>query len=142
MGNKKRDSKFEPFEGKSKTGRHIRLTASMLQHRAWKELKPIGFKLYALLKTKYAGIDRGIEFECTYKEILQKTRLVDDSTKKAFDDLIRKGFIEVVENNRSRMKANKYKFSSKWQHYGEPEFEYIEKKRKAVIHKINPPDSS
>ena len=129
-----RQASFQPFESQSKTGRHIRITASMIKHPAWKSLKPIAAKLYMYLKLKYRGGEE-ISFKCTYSEITNEVGLGDSSIKSAFDDLISKGFIEVVENNRYRVQANLYKFSYKWQHYGAPEFEYCPKQRKVVIKK-------
>ena len=126
---------FESFEGQSQSGHYIRLTFSMLKHDAWKNLKPIAKTLYIHLKMKYRGMGRGVELECTYKEINQKIGLNDKSTKSAFDDLIQKGFIEVIENNQARMKANRYKFSDKWLHFGLSQFEYNKSLRKVVVHK-------
>ncbi len=126
---------YKEFESRNKTGRFVRLSYDMLNSEAWKDLKTIAVKLYVYLKTKYNGSEISIEFECSYSEINNKLRFSDKSIKSAYDDLIAKGFVEVLENNRARMKANKYKFSEKWKHYGKPNFEYLAPLRKVVIRK-------
>jgi hypothetical protein len=128
---------YKPFESSTKTGRYSRISASMLKSEAWIKLKAIAVKLYIYLKLKYMGNPHNIEFQCTYKEINQHIGFNDTSIKSAYDDLIKKGFIKVIENNQSRMKSNKYKFSDNWQYYNNSNYEYIETQRKVVIHKAN-----
>ncbi len=118
MGRKPiRNATFQPFEGESKNGRHVRITFSMMKSQAWKQLKAISVKLYLYLKLKYRGDASIITFTCTYKEVYGELSLCDRSIKAAFDDLINKGFIELEENNRHRMKKNVYRFSENWQIY-------------------------
>lgn len=118
---KKPMANFHPFEGRTRGGgsRHIRITKDMMRSPAWKGLKPIAVKLYVYLKLKYRN-DGVITFTCTYAEILSEVGLSDRSAKAAYDDLIKRGFIEVVENNRHRMQKNVYRFSDKWTLYELP----------------------
>jgi hypothetical protein len=138
MGKRKIDyMHYESFESETNQGRYSRISASMQRSEAWKQLKPIAVKLYVYLKLKFWGKEHKIKFICTYKEINQHIRLNDKSIKSAYDDLIKKGFIIVVENNQSRMKSNKYKFSEHWKLYNSPRFEYIESQREVVIKPLN-----
>jgi hypothetical protein len=134
MPSRKPITPFEQFESKYKEANHIRISKDMMRRRVWIELSPIGVKLYLYLKSKYRGKIEGSLFKCTYKEIRKATGFYDKSIKSAFDDLIKKGFIEVVQNNQVRRLPNIYRYSDKWQYYGKPEFEYLPAQRKVVIH--------
>jgi hypothetical protein len=134
MPSRKAITPFEQFEGNSKQGHHIRITKDMMRRQAWIELSPIGVKLYLFLKSKYRGKVEGSLFQCTYKEIRKAAGFFDKSIKSAFDDLIMKGFIEINQNNQARRLPNIYRYSDKWQYYGNPEYEYLSAQRKVVIH--------
>jgi len=106
---------FQRFEGRYKQGRHVRITADMMHSDAWSALKAHARMVYLHMKQKYNGQDEFFRF--TYDEAWKTMKLNDQTYKRAKARLIELGFISVAENNRHRMRANVYRFSSKWQNY-------------------------
>ena len=125
---------FEPFESTAKhPNRYVRFAFNMIDSKAWRELKPISVKLYQYLKLNYKNNPHKLDFIASYSHIKEHVGFCDASIKSAFDGLIKNGFIEIVENNRHRMKANIYMFSDNWHHYGKRYYSYNKELRKVLI---------
>lgn len=94
MPRKKKDYGFRPFEGTSSKGRHLRITQSMMESTAWKELTCHSITLYLYMKAKF-NYDNENDISFTYAEGQQ---LMTESTfTKTLDQLNDLGFIKVVK---------------------------------------------
>ncbi len=129
---KNRRASFEPFESRSANSRYLRITSDMMRSKAWGELDPFDVTVYVYLKEQYKsyrdGSDNSREIELTYEgmsKIMSPGRF-----KKSIDNLVEKGFIDLVEHNPHRKRATVYGFSDRWHDYGTEHFKH---KARAVL---------
>lgn len=114
---KQRRANFSAFESISKNSRYVRLTESMMQSRAWRELDIYARALYTEIKRKHNGKpegERNISF--TYAEgrqIMSKAKFTQ-----ARDSLIEKGFIDLVRHEPYGAAPTIYGLSARWHNYG------------------------
>lgn len=103
---------FQPWESKADNGvekRYFRLGASIMASEAMRSLSSSAFKIYCYMRIESAG-KREFRFpHCKYRTFMSKPTFF-----KARDELVEKGFIEIIKNNRNRRMANVYSFSEKW----------------------------
>lgn len=110
MGKKK--TPFKDWETKTSDGtekRYIRMGVTQMADKAIKDLTPSAFKVYCYMKLESAGKIEFIFPRSKYRDFLSAGGF--NSAKK---ELIELGFIEEVENNKHRCKANIYRFSTAW----------------------------
>ena len=119
-------SRFSPnnFENVGKSKLSATLYASMLQSPAWYALSPKAQQLYTYMKLQQYGQTpiEGYGSDCfvfnqgmyTKTYPLYKTGA---QFRRDRDQLIKYGFIEVVECGRFTRTKNVYKFSAKWQDF-------------------------
>lgn len=126
MSNKrKRNANFKPFESRTLNSRYVRITESMLKSKAWKELDPYEHSAYLSFKLKYFerrtdGSDNRKNISLTYEEM--KPVMSPDRFKKCIDNLIKYGFIDIVEHRPQTRNATIYGFSDRWHKYGTDDF--------------------
>lgn len=128
---KKRKELFEfrPFESVNKHDKHLRITNSMMESKAWVSLSTHSMILYIYMKKKY-NFNNADDISFTYKE--GKELMSKAVFTKSLDQLIECGLIDVVEQNWSSRKCNIYGFSARWHKYGTSDFvEHSRIKRKA-----------
>lgn len=106
--------KFRDIEstGKIKKGikeRYISIAETMLKHKKFMSLKSSSKTLYIYMKYWACG---RIEFE--YAISMSKSFMSANTFLKSKDELVDKGFIEVIEIGKFTRTTNKYKFSNKW----------------------------
>ena len=74
-----------------------------------RSLSPSAFKIYCYMRLESAG-NRSFKFpHAKYRSYMSKPTFL-----KAKKELIDKGFIDVVQNNKNLRKANIYAFSDRW----------------------------
>jgi hypothetical protein len=101
---------FQLYEGKKPTDKHIRLTANMMNSKAYLDLSPYAKVLYNYMKLWSRG---NIEFE--YSAKLSKKYIGSNTTYiRAKNELIKKGFIECIRTCKCSRMPNRYKFIFKW----------------------------
>ena len=104
---------FKRYEGAKEKDRHVRLTKSMLDSKAFKSLKYSYMILYIYMKLWACG---KIEFD--YAKSLGERILSPATVTKAIRELVDKGFIERVHfSNGGGHTPNTYKFSTNWLDY-------------------------
>lgn len=104
-----KDGMSDPF--------YIRLGQSLLDHPAYCTMKPLSQVIYIQM-VKQAKGKTAFEFpHSVYSKYCS-----NDGFNKAKVQLIERGFIEVITDNRFTGKENKYKFSSAWKEYIPPPF--------------------
>ena len=101
---------FHEYEGIKRKDKHIRITKSMMDSKAFHNLKPSSILIYMYMKLWSNG-----ENEFDYSKSLG-SRIVSPMTfSTAIKELIENGFIErVYFSNGGGHKSNRYKFSKKW----------------------------
>lgn len=103
---------FEAWETKKADGvemRYFRMGASLMASEAMRSLSGSAFKIYCYMKIESAG-NRSFKFpHAKYRSYMSKPTF-----QKAKQELIDKGFIDVVQNNKNLRKANIYAFSDRW----------------------------
>ncbi|MFF2907672.1 hypothetical protein [Paenibacillus sp. NPDC057934] len=119
MPRKKKDYGFRPFEGISSKGRHLRITQSMMESRAWKELSCHSITLYLYMKAKF-NYDNENDISFTYAEGQQL--MTEPTFAKSLDQLNDLGFIKVVKGGWTTRTATIYGFSDQWKFYGTDKF--------------------
>ena len=109
---KKKITPFEPWESKNASGiekRYFRLGVSLMSSEVMRSLSPSAFKIYCYMRLESAG-NKGFKFPhskyCSY--------MTKPTFQKAKQELIDKGFIDIVQNNKNLRKANIYAFSERW----------------------------
>lgn len=102
---------FKDYEGKKTKDKHIRLTKDMLDSKAFRSLKPSTIKVYLYMKLWANG---KVEFD--YAKSLGSKIVSSTTFLNSVKELIDYGFIErVYFSNGGGHKANRYRFSNKWQ---------------------------
>ncbi len=111
MGRKSK-TPFKPWETTKENGledRFIRLGNSQMLHPVYKSLSSSAKEIYQYMKLESGGY---LDFEfpaSKYLDLMSKHTFL-----KAKAELIEKGFIEELQNNRFIRKPNIYRFSAKW----------------------------
>lgn len=119
MPRKKKDYGFKPFEGTSTKGRHLRITHSMLESKAWKELSVHSIALYIHMKAKF-NYDNENNISFTYAEGQQL--MTEQTFSKSLDQLNDLGFIKVIKSGWTTRTPSIYGFSDQWKYYGTDKF--------------------
>lgn len=119
MPRKKKDYGFKPFEGTSSKGRHLRITLSMMESKAWKELSCYSIALYIHMKAKF-NYENENNISFTYAEGEQL--MTEQTFSKSLDQLNDLGFIKVVKSGWTTRTATIYGFSDQWKYYGTDKF--------------------
>ncbi|WP_339820502.1 hypothetical protein MKZ15_05650 [Paenibacillus sp. FSL R7-0216] len=119
MPRKKKDYGFKPFEGTSTKGRHLRITLSMMESKAWKELSVHSIALYIHMKAKF-NYDNEYNISFTYAEGEQL--MTEQTFSKSLDQLNDLGFIKVIKSGWTTRTATIYGFSDQWKYYGTDKF--------------------
>lgn len=89
--------------------RYIRLGATLMASEKMRSLSPSAFKIYCYMKIESGG-KRSFTFpHAKYCSYMSKPTFI-----KAKQELIDKGFIEVIQSNKNLRKANIYAFSDRW----------------------------
>jgi len=114
-----RPKKIEPF---------IMFTYKMLNSQSYKELPPSACKALPFFLAKVKHPQSSVQycreiFSLSYGELKKTTGLSDKTCAKVFRDLVRHGFIDLVEKGGLRghgKEVSKYKMSLRWKKYGQP----------------------
>lgn len=121
-----RKSKFTPnnFENVGKSKLSATIYASMLQSPAWYALSPKAQQLYIYMKLQLYG-QKPLDSEKYGEDCFVFNRAMYTTVYPIYkngaqfrrdrDQLIRYGFIEIVECGRTTRTKNIYRFSAKWQ---------------------------
>lgn len=111
---KKKRKKFRYFESSNIQNDfqepYISITKSMLTSEQWKNLSYTAREIYLHMKLWAYGKE---EFKFSYSLALNVVNS-KSTVKKAIDDLVEKGFIEIIRISRTPGIGTIYKFSSKW----------------------------
>lgn len=103
---------FEQWETTKADGiekRYIRLGATLLASEKMRSLSPSAFKIYCYMRIESGG-NRSFKFpHAKYCSYMSKPTFI-----KARQELVDKGFIEIIQNNGNLRKANIYAFSDRW----------------------------
>lgn len=103
---------FQPWESRAEGGvekRYIRLGATIMASEAMLSLSSSAFRVYCHMRIESGG-KRSFKFPYSkYKIFMTRPTFI-----KARDELVEKGFIDVVQNNQNLRKANIYCFSERW----------------------------
>jgi hypothetical protein len=130
---KKKDYGFRPEEKvPGPDNRHLRITMSMMESQAWKQLSVHAMVLYLHIKAKYTGHNMD-DISFTYaegEELMNKLTFT-----KALDQLIDYGFIRVIRQSWTSREPNIYGLHSMWQHFGTDKFS-VQPRRKRDAPKI------
>ena len=109
---RKKITPFEPWETKNTDGvekRYFRMGATLMASEQMRSLSPSAFKIYCYMRLESAG-NRSFKFpHAKYRSYMSKPTFL-----KAKQELIDKGFIDVVQNNKNLRKSNIYAFSDRW----------------------------
>jgi hypothetical protein len=122
---RKKKPTHRSFESMNDHGRFIKLTVSMMESEAWKQLTVYEQALYLHIKAKYRGIgrngtDNSRDLSFTYQE---GTRLMSRYRfTRAIDALIEVGLIDIVRHLPQAREATIYGLSDRWHHYGTADF--------------------
>lgn len=103
---------FECWETQSATGiekRYFRMGATFMASEQTRGLSSSAFKILCYMKIESAGKKQFKFPHAKYRSYMSKPTF-----KKAKDELISKGFIDEVQNNKNLRKANIYAFSDRW----------------------------
>lgn len=103
---------FAPWESKKADGieqRYFRMGASFMASEPVRGLSGNAYKILCYMKIASAG-KRQFKFPYSkYKSYMAKSTFF-----RSRDELIEKGFLEIVQNNKNLRQANIYCFSEKW----------------------------
>lgn len=103
---------FEPWETKNANGvekRYFRMGATLMASEQMRSLSSSAFKIYCYMRIESGG-NRSFKFpHVKYRSYMSKPTF-----QKAKQELIDKGFIDVVRNNKNLRMANIYAFSERW----------------------------
>ncbi len=115
---KKMITPFELWETKNPDGvekRYFRMGASLMASEAARSLSASAFKILCYMKIESGG-NRSFKFpHAKYQDYMSTPTFI-----KARDELIEKGFIQTVQNNRNLRKPNIYCFTDGWKFYAKP----------------------
>jgi len=121
----KKISEFESFEAKKTTEKHLRITRSMIDSEAWRELGAHEIAVYLMLKhmffkkTEHGFViaENSRRLIITFAEAKECLKVSGSRFKKAIDKLEAVGLIDVVQRSRNMKHANIYGLSDRWQEY-------------------------
>lgn len=103
---------FEQWETTNANGvekRYFRMGATLMASEQMRSLSPSAFKIYCYMRIESAG-NKSFKFpHAKYRSYMTKPTF-----QKAKQELIDKGFIDVIQNNKNLRKANIYAFSDRW----------------------------
>ncbi|MDY5576137.1 MAG: hypothetical protein SPF70_01465 [Lachnospiraceae bacterium] len=103
---------FEQWETTKVDGvekRYFRMGATLMASEQMRSLSPSAFKIYCYMRLESGG-SRSFKFpHAKYRSYMSKPTFL-----KAKQELIDKGFIDVVQNNKNLRKSNIYAFSDRW----------------------------
>lgn len=103
---------FAPWESKADGGmekRYFRTGATIMASEAMRGLSSSAFKIYFYMRIESGG-KREFKFPYTkYSSFMSKPTFF-----KARDELVERGFIDIMQNNRNLRQANIYAFSERW----------------------------
>lgn len=117
-----KENKLPPF---------VPITKEMIRSQAWAQLSHYSVRAYIHIAAKYNGKNKN-NLSYTYKEA---TKFMNGHTyKKATDELVKYGFLDVKRSGACFGKCNIFGLSERWKKYGTDEFR--EGKRKVT--KQNP----
>ena len=115
MSGRNRKVPLKPWEtagnGVDETS-YIRLGMSLLMHPAVLSLKPLTLQVYIYMVSEAKGHTAFTFPKRVYSKICSMAGF-----QKARDELIKKGFIEIVVDNRHTGKDTKYKFCDRWREF-------------------------
>ena len=103
---------FAPWESKADGGiekRYFRMGATLMASEAMRGLSPSAFKIYCYMK-----IESGGKKEFCFPHTKYQSYMSKPSFFKARDELVEKGFVDVVQNNKNLRRANIYAFIERW----------------------------
>ena len=103
---------FAPWESKAENGlekRYFRMGATLMASEQMRSLSPSAFKIYCYMRIESAGKKQFKFPHSKYRSYMSKPTF-----KKAKEELIKKGFIDEIQNNKNLRKANIYAFSDRW----------------------------
>ena len=113
----KERKEFNPYEGRNKNERHIRLTKDMLMDKVYLSLSCPSRVLYNYMKLWAYGSkeykDKGT-FDYSVSLAMQMCGVSNKTAIKCFHELEEKGFIERQNNSKFSKQTSKWRFSSKW----------------------------
>ena len=111
---KKKKKQFRSFESSDIQNDfkepYISLTRSMLTSENWKNLSYTAREIYLHMKLWSYGRE---EFKFSYSLALNVVNS-KSTVKKAIDDLVKNGFLEIIRISRTPGIGTIYKFSNKW----------------------------
>lgn len=134
MSRRKKPYVKKSFESMGKSSdTSANLYESMLLSPAWFDLSASQKVLYAVCKSQYYSekrkpiMDDNLSFTMNKSKWAEKYKLYASNNPRGFQrdiaELIRHGFIVCVESGATTRKKSIYRFSDKWQHFGEADFE-------------------
>lgn len=103
---------FSPWQTEKNDGiekRYIRLGNSQMLHPATLGLKPTSYRIYTYMLLESGGAKY---FEFPYSKF--KKLCSKQGFQNAIQELVEKGFIDIVERNKILREPNKYAFSERW----------------------------
>lgn len=103
---------FAPWESRKADGieeRYFRMGASFMASEAVRGLSGNAFKILCFMKIESGGRR---EFQFPFRKY--KAYMAKSTFFRARDELIQKGFLEIVQCNRNLRQANVYSFSEQW----------------------------
>lgn len=111
---KKKPTPIEPYhtDESVKKGMYIRFNSQLNNSYAFQQLSPSGRYLYLDM-----WIEAGSKKVFTYPHNKYSAFLSTPTFLKQRDELIKKGFIKITENNANLRKANIYEFIEDWKFY-------------------------
>ena len=116
---------------KKKLPPFVPITKEMIRSKAWEKLSHYSVRAYIHVAAKYNGKNEN-NLSFTYKEA---SKIMNTHTyKKAIDELVRYGFLDMKRSGACYGKCNIFGLSERWKKYDTPEFR--EGKRKVI--KQNP----
>lgn len=107
-----RKTPFPPWETRNADGiekRYIRMGATIMASGAMMDLSSSAFRVYCYMRLESSGRK---DFRFPYSKY--RAYMSRPTFLKARDELVEKGFINIVRNNRNLRKANDYAFSERW----------------------------
>lgn len=103
---------FAPWETRSTDGiekRYIRMGATIMASEAMRSLSSSAFRVYC-----YMRLESGGKKEFRFPHNKYRAYMSKPTFFKARDELVEKGFIDIVRNNKNLRQANDYAFSERW----------------------------
>jgi hypothetical protein len=111
----------------------VMIEREMIRSKAWKKLNHYSVRAYLHIKYKFNGKNAD-DLSFTYEEA---TKIMNGHTyKKAIDQLVQYGFIDMKRSGACFGKCNIFALSERWKKYGTEAFR--EGKRVVVGKKWNP----